>query len=524
MADETIVIGIQAQADLTGFDRAEKAVKDLGRATSQTSGQMQRAAKSTGQMSSGLQAADRFAKSFGGRIGESSEKIRNFGEGVGLLGAAGGPLAAATLAIGAAGLAFAGLTAAVVGTVMAANDAVDRLEEIGEVSAEQAESIRRANTALGAMGIAADTVTVAIAERFAPAVERVSTLIVALGLMLSDTVEATGSWARAVEDAYESITAPLRALDDALLTLQVRLGIMTEEQAEFNRAIRDATGPFDFLTDGLGDLEVAMGDYLPRAQEVIGSLDEMGERGKAAADAAAESLKAWETAISGFITDEWEARWAQEEEAVKRRAENEKAITDAILKENAARVAANQQAANAERATDEALAAFKKDIHMQIAATALAAIGDQIKNQRLKAVFDATVAGAQLAITASAPPPAGVGFPAGAIAAAALTATQIARIAAAPAPKFHMGLDAAPIERRGAAMSGMGPGERMINAQVGEVVATAEQVREMTEGGSMVVVQMDSRLYELQARRSQRMGALRDKSRSTGQDRYVRGR
>jgi len=294
---ETVEIAIVASSNLDQVSaKAKSALRSLQGDAKATGKAMNEAGKGTKGLGQGLQATEKIAQSAGGRVAELTGRFKSLGEGLALLGGAGGVLVGVTLAAAGVTLALGAMAVAAVSVVAAADEAVVRMKDLGMATKAQVADIQGANDAMAGLGVVMDSMTVTLADELSPAVERISILMVAMGLAAVDAWNNIGG----LGGVIDGLKSPVTWLEDSMSSLAVSMGILSEEDAALAKAlrsIRDDTDGFDMT---MTDLEATLGDYVGKAEAVIGKL---GEQRKAKVDltAATKELQAAEEAYMKII-------------------------------------------------------------------------------------------------------------------------------------------------------------------------------------------------------------------------------
>lgn len=304
----------------------KKAVGDSGKAAGKAlSGSLTTAIKKVGKSFDGLEEkADKFA-SLGGkaarvplpgfallgdavdRVGQTISLLSNpIGVAIASFGAL---FAAVTASVGAVVLG----TAAVVGLVAASGElekaikGLEKIEGFG-ISKADSENLENARTAMASLGSIVAQGSLEIASMWAPAIERVTVLLLAFGLAavdaFSEARKGVGSFhALMVESVQNSITAynPLfKVLKGLVRTLEfigvVAAGSAKKLEAVTNELLETAT--LDVLSKteaGLVSVELAAGQYLSRAEELVQTQKDLNQEMVKTAD-----IKPFLTAAEGW--------------------------------------------------------------------------------------------------------------------------------------------------------------------------------------------------------------------------------
>jgi hypothetical protein len=182
-------------------------------------------------------------------------------------------------ALGAGGVAFAGVTAGVFALGGAAAMGAKELATLAANGREAAEELRpfsdagffaaldesqlqrfdRVGASFDAIGTATKGAGLALANEFAPEIERGATLIVAFGLAVSDSVVEIGRFIRGIGGAASTVGDFIQGLGPL-----ARAGLLAVTGGLSEAVV--AAGEF---ADGLDDTGGAAGDYIDRARALI---------------------------------------------------------------------------------------------------------------------------------------------------------------------------------------------------------------------------------------------------------------
>lgn len=204
------------------------------------------------------------------------------------LGGVSGNAAMAGIAVGGIGLAAGLAVAGIVGLTHKAAALEKELrpfQEVGLLPVGAADSVRGADAALVSITKVGKAFAVVAASEMAPAVERVATDVVALGLYGLDAFEGVEKSAKnaaifLASGFVKAIAAPITGLSelsgiagDVLVKLgqeEVGFKLLSVQTAWNAKTTEIATTALDFYADSWTDAEVAGSDYMAKARQIIG--------------------------------------------------------------------------------------------------------------------------------------------------------------------------------------------------------------------------------------------------------------
>ena len=219
-------------------------------------------------------------------MGELGEKIGGAIEGFSAMGPAGVALGAALGGVAAVGGVVA-LGVAILELQEYAYEAIPALEKleaagIDLMSADAVGNITDAHFAMEGVTVAADALSVTLASDLAPGIERVMVDTVAFILLLKDQKQAIYDDIAAFASYGDTVASVASALAPVATMLgQSGLGTALAAGAASWQAARSGVTLF---SEGLEEGEIALGDYIVQAQEVIDAnrrITESQEKGKA---------------------------------------------------------------------------------------------------------------------------------------------------------------------------------------------------------------------------------------------------
>ena len=196
-------------------------------------------------------------------------------------GAAVAAAAAATIAVGAT-VAFVD---GVVNLTQSAAKALPNLDALGKamgkklISDEDAERIKYANAAIDAVGSSASLAGAALASKLAPAVQDVSTYIVAVNLALADFINANGQIIDVLVQVglaiADNLMAPIKGFILVLGGMLSKAADLAETlDSDLADSLRNVGnelllfGATD-ITDNIDSMTMALGEYIPQAEKMI---------------------------------------------------------------------------------------------------------------------------------------------------------------------------------------------------------------------------------------------------------------
>lgn len=283
---------------LTAEKAAKKAAKVSGKAFSKTH-------KDVEQTGEGLK---RIAQAVGGKTGEMAGRVEALGQSVGALASPMGLAAAAVAGVAAATL---GLTAAAVKAVLAADELVKELKGLEHlrgfelIEPEQLASIETFNGSVDALAVIGKQAAVVYAAEFGPALEQMAVRVVAASLAGLDFLRFLGNSIEGFEEfrfaLIQHMLTPMDLLSERLIAVasviaKVAKAIGADELAGNLHA---AVAGFKDFRSAIDDAAVSgfeivdmFGDYTPRAQELLGTLDDLAEAEEEVANATDKHAKA----------------------------------------------------------------------------------------------------------------------------------------------------------------------------------------------------------------------------------------
>lgn len=300
-----IPVDIDSDSFEAGLSKLEDMAQDAGKSIGDDLGKG--AKKAEKAMSDTGQAAE----DLGDVVGLPVDKIKKLASGFGALSA---PAAVVIGSIGAVAVGAGLMTAAIVGSVTAAKDLVKYLKPLAGIegfgfSKAQVAQIQKANDSLQAIGVIVKQVVARLGAEFAPAVEKVSFLLVKFGLIALDTFN---SFADGHDILRELARFMVGGLIDAMVPVISGLVNISQAMADLARAagqdglakqldkVKDRWTDFkdaiadkavDGLIGGINRLDAATGDYDGRARKLIGSMKSLEGATKAVKDTFAQSVK-----------------------------------------------------------------------------------------------------------------------------------------------------------------------------------------------------------------------------------------
>jgi len=238
---------------------------------------------------------------------------------------------------------------------------------------------------------------------------------------------------------------------------QAMIAVRARMHREFERLqLEDLEVVEDVQTQVVTAAEIASAAYLEKWQTTIDAVGRFQEFGLEIAASLAGSL--------GSIFDSVEERYARQAEVAQA----------SLEKQREAFRASRESMTLAERQAAKEGLKLEREKLIEIERKQKRAALASFRVQQASSIASAVVSGALLALTLNAPPPVGIGFPAGTIAATAMTGASVAAIAAQPPPKLHGGGPVQPM--------GMAPDERPVVGKAGEfMVSSGPAVRHRRE-------------------------------------------
>ena len=295
--------GDAAQETLIKVEKAVQRAEKASKASTKAIARSQKAAakateKSSKDATEGLKALFEFA----GGSGEQIEKLTKIMEGMGSTAVvAGAGVLIAVAAIAAWATAIAGAVAGTVKAVQAAEDLEDSLAPFRELegfeglSPQVWESVQAANSSIEALDTIGTQAAQTLGAELAPVVEKVSFLLVKLGLMGLDAITAMAGMRDMARDAgvflVQGLMVPVQGVINALNGMVRTLAMAAEAvgadglagrlsgAAKAMQQATDAAWLVDTALDGLGSgLEVLnelTGEYDERAHKLIDTHTEL---------------------------------------------------------------------------------------------------------------------------------------------------------------------------------------------------------------------------------------------------------
>ena len=290
-------------------EEAKQAVKELRKSFLAAEKAAKKAAKVSGKafnkthknMEDAGEGLKRIAQAVGGKTGEMAGRVEALGQSVGALANPMGIAAAAVAGVAAATL---GLTAAAVKAVLAADELVEELKGLEDlrgfelIEPEQLSSIETFNTSVDALAAIGKQAAVVYAAEFGPALEQMAVRVVAASLAGLDFLRFLGNSIEGFEEfrfaMIQHMLTPMDLLSERLIAVasiiaKVAKAIGADELAGNLHA---AVAGFKDFRSAIDDAAVSgfeivdmFGDYTPRAQELIGTLDELADAEENAAKA-----------------------------------------------------------------------------------------------------------------------------------------------------------------------------------------------------------------------------------------------
>lgn len=316
--------GDAAQKTLIKVERAVTRAEKASKASARSIARAQKAAaksteKSSKDATEGLKALFEFA----GGSGEQIEKLTKIMEGMGSTAVvAGAGVLIAVAAIAAWATAIAGAVAGTVQAVQAAEDLEDSLAPFRELegfeglSPQVWESVQAANSSIEALDTIGTQAAQTLGAELAPVVEKVSFLLVKLGLMGLDAITAMAGMRDMARDAgvflVQGLMVPVQGVINALNGMVRTLAMAAEAvgadglagrlsgAAKAMQQATDAANIVDTALDGLGSgLEVLnelTGEYDARAHKLIATHTELRDEQDESTRSTEDAAKAAEAA------------------------------------------------------------------------------------------------------------------------------------------------------------------------------------------------------------------------------------
>jgi len=298
---------------LAALRATEAAARKSASATAKAAEQQAKAAAKTAD-----EARDGMLE-LGDAVGVPKDLIEKLGKGMAALN---NPATLAAVAVGGVALAAGAAAAGLVALVRAGAEAqaalkpFERLEGFQGVSPEALSNLNRAEATLDAIGVTGDRTAVALGAVFAPAVERAALIAVKLGLVISDAAtsaaNAGGAFLRLSEVLGTRLVRSILGPVEHLSLLVRSLGLVAEAAGVDGVAkpLLDAAQAYDRLTaslggaggraaydaisDGVGALEGALGNYDERARALIDRQEQLTAASRRQGQAVDRAKLAWE--------------------------------------------------------------------------------------------------------------------------------------------------------------------------------------------------------------------------------------
>ena len=297
-------------------EEAKQAVKELRKSFLAAEKAAKKAAKVSGKafnkthknMEDAGEGLKRIAQAVGGKTGEMAGRVEALGQSVGALANPMGIAAAAVAGVAAATL---GLTAAAVKAVLAADELVQELKGLEDlrgfelIEPEQLASIETFNTSVDALAAIGKQAAVVYAAEFGPALEQMAVRVVAASLAGLDFLRFLGNSIEGFEEfrfaMIQHMLTPMDLLSERLIAVasiiaKVAKAIGADELAGNLHA---AVAGFKDFRSAIDDAAVSgfeivdmFGDYTPRAQELLGTLDDLAAAEENAAKATDKHARA----------------------------------------------------------------------------------------------------------------------------------------------------------------------------------------------------------------------------------------
>jgi len=316
--------GDAAQKTLIKVERAVTRAEKASKASARSIARAQKAAaksteKSSKDATEGLKALFEFA----GGSGEQIEKLTKIMEGMGSTAVvAGAGVLIAVAAIAAWATAIAGAVAGTVQAVQAAEDLEDSLAPFRELegfeglSPQVWESVQAANSSIEALDTIGTQAAQTLGAELAPVVEKVSFLLVKLGLIGLDAITAMAGMRDMARDAgvflVQGLMVPVQGVINALNGMVRTLAMAADAvgadglskklsgAAKAMQQATDAANIVDTALDGLGSgLEVLnelTGEYDARAHKLIATHTELRDEQDDSTRSTEDAAKAAEAA------------------------------------------------------------------------------------------------------------------------------------------------------------------------------------------------------------------------------------
>jgi len=277
---------------------------------------------------SGSDGVGKAAQAAGGRVGELSERSRNLSAAMGTTAGVAAFGALALVGVGLAGIKVAqGVgqgAAALVGLVRQSDELLEATEPFRDLdgfilSGEDIDGLREGKAALDALDTVGAQFGTKLASEIAPAVERVTTLLVAGGLAGLDAfttmTDGVDFWGQALTRAHNFAVSPsvegIRLLAEGSIALAEHMGQdVPDGLSAFVNASRPVRITVDEMGQGMAVLEGAAGGYLARAEELIGVQGGVNRDVREGAEAARGAAKATRDAAEATREAAKEAREA----------------------------------------------------------------------------------------------------------------------------------------------------------------------------------------------------------------------
>lgn len=400
-----------------------------------------------------------------------------------------------------------------VGVLGGSADALDQwsaaARDMGVVIDEDVlQASQELDAALAGLNASLTGLQITMGTEFTPIVRDVIVAMTALAIASTDAFKVVSEGGNILVRAFEFIindaVGPLtRALGQMLkaaVAVQEALGVETADSTKLLiRALEDTGGAVsDLIEFGFEELTAGMGDYLIRAQRVIGSFEGLESATDETTEAVKEQIEIIDKAALAFerLTDAKQAV-IKTEEAIK-----------AAVEESAE--AEEERAVNAIDFASQQLSALAGAAFSAFEATKGTAIGEALINTALAITKAFAMFG---------PPPSPVGILAAANA-AAIGAIQIGVISAQKPPSFHIG---GVVPEDAPRLPGGGPRDRLAIVEPGERIEPEGGGRQSM---TVNVIQLGHRLFDAATMESITGGVLQglDEPETLGQARFLGAR
>jgi hypothetical protein len=244
-------------------------------------------------------------------FGDSVNKVADLTAGLGAIGPVG---AIAAVAIAGIGLAVVGSVAGTIALVSATDDLIRSNEHLNDIEGftfdkSQIRAVDDANAAMAGLGNITSQAAAIIGVELAPVVERGSRLLLGMGLVALDAMNASAEGGRMVAKVFdELVRITIGGLVDDFLTL-LRFGEniykilgrkVPEGLSNLRQTIEDNTSASAALDWALGKVETSMGGYSERIDDIVDANYRQSESFKRATDAAEKHQKVMEGQVTAL--------------------------------------------------------------------------------------------------------------------------------------------------------------------------------------------------------------------------------